>query len=119
MEVDKITWFKTRNDFRKWLQKNYKQKDYLWLGFYKRHTKKPGIAYEEAVEEALCYGWIDGILKRIDDQKHVIRFSPRRPGSVWSPYNIARVNKLIKQKKMRKAGKNKIPKTLEKKGKIG
>ncbi|PIS43001.1 MAG: hypothetical protein COT24_00480 [Candidatus Kerfeldbacteria bacterium CG08_land_8_20_14_0_20_40_16] len=115
MEIGKTIWFKSRKDFRKWLQKNNNRKEYLWLGFYKRHIKKTGILYPEAVEEALCFGWIDGILKRIDDQKHVIRFSPRRPKSVWSPHNINRVKKLIKQKKMRKASRQIIPQPILKK----
>lgn len=109
MQVSQITYFRSRNDWRKWLRKNYNKKDHLWLGFYKVHTKEPGLAYTEAVEEALCFGWIDGILKRIDEEKHIIRFSPRRPDSIWSPHNIKRVKKLIKQGKMRKVGKDKVP----------
>jgi uncharacterized protein YdeI (YjbR/CyaY-like superfamily) len=74
------------------------------LIFYKKHTGKNTIQYEEAVEEALCFGWIDGILKRIDDKKHVVRFCPRKKNSVWSESNIQRVNKLIKKRKMKEAG---------------
>ena len=96
--------FKKREGFREWLEKNYDTKTELWLIFYKKHTGKNTIQYEEAVEEALCFGWIDGILKRIDDKKHVVRFSPRHKNSVWSDSNIARVKKLIKEGKMTEVG---------------
>ena len=104
VKVGKKRLFKNRSEFRKWLSENYDSSSELWLIFYKKHTGKNTIQYEEAVEEALCYGWIDGTLKRIDDQKHIVRFSPRRKGSVWSVANINRVNRLIKQRKMTKAG---------------
>ena len=96
--------FKKRKDFREWLEKNYDTKSELWLIFYKKHTGKNTIQYEEAVEEALCYGWIDGILKRIDSEKHIVRFTPRLKNSVWSIANIARVKKLIKEGKMKEIG---------------
>jgi len=112
MKIGKITYFKNRSQFRKWLKQNYAKKDYLWLLFYKKHTKKLSLTLDEAVEEALCYGWIDGILKSIDNEKHVIRFSPRRPNSFWSKHNINRVIKMIKQKKMRQPGRETLPKKL-------
>lgn len=112
MQIGKITYFKNRSSWRKWLKQNHHKKDYSWLLFYKKHTKKPSLTLNEAVEEALCYGWIDGILKSIDDKKHVIRFSPRRPKSVWSKHNLNRVIKMIKQKKMRQAGRDTLPKKL-------
>jgi uncharacterized protein YdeI (YjbR/CyaY-like superfamily) len=96
--------FKNRSEFRNWLEQNFDRKQELWLVVYKKHTGKNYIQLDEAVEEALCFGWIDGIMKRIDDRKHVIRFSPRRKGSVWSEINIDRVNKLIKEGKMTEAG---------------
>ena len=110
MKIGKPTHFKTRQVFRQWLKKNYNKKDCLWLLIYKQHAKEKGLTYPEALEEALCYGWIDGILKRIDNEKHVIRFSPRRPDSVWSKHNINHVMELIRQKKMRKAGLDTLPK---------
>ena len=102
MKIGKTIYFKSRNDFRKWLSENHKTKQELWLGFYKVKAMKGWLAYSDAVEEALCYGWIDGILKKIDDERHVIRFSARRKNSVWADSNIARVRKLIKQKKCKK-----------------
>ena len=76
MKVGQITYFKNREQFRKWLKQNHDKKEYLWLLFYKKYTKKPSLTLDEAVEEALCYGWIDGILKSMGKEKHVIRFSP-------------------------------------------
>jgi uncharacterized protein YdeI (YjbR/CyaY-like superfamily) len=75
----------------------------VWLKIFKRHVNR-GLAYVDAVEEALCFGWIDGQLRRIDEKSHMIRFTPRRAGSVWAPSNIARVKRLIKQKRMTPAG---------------
>lgn len=96
-------YFPTRGKWRLWLQKNHSKSQGLWVMFYKQHVNR-GLKYPEAVEEALCFGWIDGQLRRIDDRQHMLRFTPRRPGSVWAPSNIARVKKLIKEKKMTAAG---------------
>ena len=96
--------FNNRNEWRVWLRKNHKTEKEIWLIFYKKHLNKKSLAYADAVEEALCFGWIDGILKRIGNEKHKIRFSPRRPGSVWAPSNIKRVRKMIREKKMTKDG---------------
>lgn len=108
MEIGETIYFKDRSAFRKWLEKNFDKKPCLWLGFFKKHLAR-GLTYNDAVEEALCFGWIDGILKRIDDKKHVIRFSPRRENSVWASSNIARVKKMIKEGKMTEAGEKKVP----------
>jgi uncharacterized protein YdeI (YjbR/CyaY-like superfamily) len=75
---------------------------------YKKHTGKPGLSYLEALEEALCFGWIDGILKRIDDEKHTVRFSPRKRGSIWSELNKKRVSQLIEDGRMTEAGLSKV-----------
>lgn len=96
--------FHDRQAWRNWLKKNHSEKKEIWLVFYKKHTDKKSLAYTDAVEEALCFGWIDGLLKRIDNEKHKIRFSPRRPGSIWAPSNVARVRKMIREKKMTEAG---------------
>jgi uncharacterized protein YdeI (YjbR/CyaY-like superfamily) len=100
--------FASRDEWRAWLQANHAVEKEMWLIFYKKHTGRAGLAYEDAIEEALCFGWIDGILKRIDDEKHTIRFSPRRPRSVWSETNKRRVHKLIKEGRMTEAGLAKI-----------
>jgi uncharacterized protein YdeI (YjbR/CyaY-like superfamily) len=101
METFYIT---NRKDWRVWLRKNHKKKNEVWLVYYKKHTGKPRIPYNDAVEEALCYGWIDSIIKRVDDEKYVRKFTPRRPGSRWSKLNIERAKKMIDQKKMTKPG---------------
>lgn len=98
------TFFATPADFRRWLQKNHKTADELWVGFYKKHTGKPTISYQEAVDQALCFGWIDGIRKSIDDEAYMNRFTPRRKGSIWSRINIKRAQELIDEGLMKPAG---------------
>jgi uncharacterized protein YdeI (YjbR/CyaY-like superfamily) len=93
-----------RKDWRKWLGKNHSTKEEVWLVYYKKHSGKPRIPYEEAVEEALCFGWIDGKIKKINDDYYIQRFSPRRHGSRWSRYNIERAQKLIKEGRMKPEG---------------
>ncbi len=100
--------FRTTDQWRAWLADNHGVVKGIWLLFHKKHTGKPALAYEEAVEEALCFGWIDGILKRIDDEKHMIRFCPRRKNSVWSQHNKKRVRKLIEAGRMTEAGLAKV-----------
>jgi len=100
----KPRFFKTASAFRKWLAANHGKSKELWVGFYKKNSGKPSITWPESVDEALCFGWIDGIRKRIDDDSYVIRFTPRRPGSVWSAVNIRNVERLINEKRMQPAG---------------
>jgi uncharacterized protein YdeI (YjbR/CyaY-like superfamily) len=99
-----LLYIKKRKSWRKWLSVNHGVKKEAWLLFYKKYTGKPSLLLPEAVEEALCYGWIDGKLKSIDKEKHMIRFTPRRKGSVWSDINKARIKKLKKAGKMTAAG---------------
>ena len=96
--------FKTPTAFRKWLAANHSRSKELWVGFYKKNSGKPSITWPESVDEALCFGWIDGIRKRIDEDSYVIRFSPRKTGSVWSTVNIRNAEKLIAEKRMQPAG---------------
>ena len=96
--------FANREKWRAWLQRNHASVDELWLVILKKHVKKPSIRLDEGVEEALCFGWIDGKLRRIDDEKHEIRFTPRKKGSTWSETNIRRVKRLIKEGRMTKPG---------------
>jgi uncharacterized protein YdeI (YjbR/CyaY-like superfamily) len=100
----KPRFFKTPAAFRKWLAANHSKAKELWVGFYKKDSGKPSITWPESVDEALCFGWIDGIRKTIDDQSYMIRFSPRKPESIWSAVNIRNVERLIKEKKMQPAG---------------
>jgi uncharacterized protein YdeI (YjbR/CyaY-like superfamily) len=71
-------YFKNRNEWHRWLEKNHKKEKEVWLIHYKKHTKKPGIRHLEAVEEALCFGWIDGLLKSIDEEKFILKYTPRK-----------------------------------------
>jgi uncharacterized protein YdeI (YjbR/CyaY-like superfamily) len=97
MDVDekKLRFFRSAAAFRKWLEKNGSKETYLWLGFNTVASKKGGIGYDEAVEEALCFGWIDGIRKSLDASSYTTRFTPRKPRSIWSNINVARVERLI------------------------
>jgi len=100
----KIRFFKTPPAFRQWLAGNHDKARELWVGFYKKDSGIPSITWPESVDEALCFGWIDGIRKSLDQESYMIRFSPRKPGSVWSAVNIRNVERLIKEKRMTAAG---------------
>ena len=104
MEIGETLYIINREDWRKWLEENSTKKKEIWLIYYKKHTKNPTIPYDDAVEEALCFGWIDSTVKRIDNEKYAQRYTPRNHNSVWSPYNINRVKKMIKEGKMTKNG---------------
>lgn len=103
-EPSNIKFFKTAADLRKWFEKYHAKKDELWLGYYKKNSGKPSVKYGEAVDQALCFGWIDGIAKGIDEDKYCQRFTPRRKGSIWSAINHKKVEQLIKNKQMTAAG---------------
>ncbi|MGB9004133.1 MAG: YdeI/OmpD-associated family protein [Candidatus Aminicenantales bacterium] len=81
---------KDRKAWRSWLENNGASKKAVWLVFYKKHTGKPTVSYEEAVQEAICFGWIDSILRGIDDRKHAQKFTPRSEKTVWSETNVRR-----------------------------
>ncbi|MGH2635872.1 MAG: YdeI/OmpD-associated family protein [Actinomycetota bacterium] len=97
-------YFRTPAELRRWLKAHHANGDELLVGFYKKAAKKKGVTYAEAVDEALCFGWIDGITRRIDEERYAIRFTPRRPGSNWSNVNVARVRKLIQESRMERPG---------------
>jgi uncharacterized protein YdeI (YjbR/CyaY-like superfamily) len=96
--------FSSPDEFREWLGANHDSADELWVGFHKRATGKPSLTWPQSVDQALCFGWIDGLRKSIDDQSYVIRFTPRRPGSNWSLVNIRRAEELIRTGRMQSAG---------------
>lgn len=100
----KITYFKKPSDWRRWLARHHATETEIWVGFYKKDSGKPSITWPESVDEALCFGWIDGIRKRIDEVSYKIRFTPRRSRSIWSAVNIKRVGELIEQGLMQEAG---------------
>jgi uncharacterized protein YdeI (YjbR/CyaY-like superfamily) len=100
----KSKFFRTPSDFQKWPEKNHSTIGELWVGFYRRNSRNQSITWPESVDEALCFGWIDGIRKRIDEISYKIRFTPRRRGSIWSAINIKRAQELKKETRMWSAG---------------
>jgi uncharacterized protein YdeI (YjbR/CyaY-like superfamily) len=104
LEPHDIRFFATPADLRDWFDEHHATEPDLWLGYHKKATGRPSVVWSEAVDEALCVGWIDGILKRIDESTHVQRFTPRRKGSNWSAINVAKVEKLAAEGRMRPAG---------------
>ncbi len=99
-----IIFFSNQNEFRNWLKRNHKKATELIVGFYKVHTGKPSMTWSESVDQALCFGWIDGIRKSIDKDSYCIRFTPRNPSSNWSAINIKKAEELIKNGQMQQAG---------------
>ena len=89
-----------RSEWRAWLRRNYKTADQVWLVFYKKHTGRPRVAYNDAVEEALSFGWIDSTAVKVDDDRYAQRFTPRRPGSSYSPSNVARLRSMAAKGKI-------------------
>ncbi|MEP6491547.1 MAG: YdeI/OmpD-associated family protein [bacterium] len=100
----KATYFASNTDFRAWLQQHHAAQSELLLGFHKKSATTKGITYPEALDEALAVGWIDGIRRRVDDSRYTIRFTPRKPRSIWSAVNIKRVRELIAAGRMMQAG---------------
>ncbi|MEW6366420.1 MAG: YdeI/OmpD-associated family protein [Acidobacteriota bacterium] len=96
--------FTRASDWRRWLERNHENEREVWLVFYKKHTGKNTFRYAEALDEALCFGWIDGILRRLDDDRYIQRFTPRRQGSSWSAVNIKKAERLVAEGRMREAG---------------
>jgi uncharacterized protein YdeI (YjbR/CyaY-like superfamily) len=89
-----------RESWHAWLSKSHRTESEVWLVFYKKHAAKQGISYQEAVDEALCFGWIDSLVKRLDEEKYAQKFTPRKTGSKWSKVNMERVRKLREQGRM-------------------
>ena len=100
----KPKFFHSPADFRSWLEKNHATATELWVGFYKNDSRKPTIILPELVDQALCFGWIDGIRKGVDETSYLILFTPRRRGSICSAINIKRAKELVRQKQMRTTG---------------
>ena len=109
MQIGETLYVTTSNDFRKWLIQNHQIKKEIWLIQYKKATKKPSINYVEAVEEAICFGWIDNIEKGMDAERYATRFSPRNTKSNWTNTNKERARKMIAEGRMSPAGKATLP----------
>ena len=112
------TFFAKQSDFRKWLKKNHKKETELVVGFYKVGSEKPSITWSQSVDEALCFGWIDGVRKSIDKDSYQIRFTQRKTTSIWSAINIKKIEELTKQGLMQPAGLAIFEKRKEGKSKI-
>jgi uncharacterized protein YdeI (YjbR/CyaY-like superfamily) len=100
----KPTFFTSAARFQQWLEKNHDKKDELLVGFHKKASGKKSVTYPEALDEALAFGWIDGVRKSLDDTSYTIRFTPRRPRSIWSLVNTKRVEELTKLGRMKPSG---------------
>ena len=102
--AQKATFFATPAQFRKWLERHHTSQKELLVGFYKRDSGKPSLTWPESVDEALCFGWIDGVRRSLGSDAYTIRFTPRKPTSIWSAINVDKVAELTKNGKMREAG---------------
>lgn len=100
----KATFFATPTEFRNWLENNHKTEKELIVGYYKVSSKKPSMTWSESVDQALCFGWIDGIRRSIDGERYCIRFTPRKPSSIWSAVNIKKMAELTQSGMMRPEG---------------
>lgn len=106
----KVVAFKTPNAFEKWLAKNHNKATGIWLRFFRKDSGKATITYKEAVDEALCYGWIDGQANKYDDESWIQKFTPRGPRSIWSKRNTANIERLTSLEKMRPSGLEEVEK---------
>src|SRR5438067_11786053 len=112
MEVGETLLVTTRDEWREWLAQYHRVYKEIWLVYYKKTSGKTGISYEESVEEALCFGWIDGMTKGIDEESYAGRFTPRRARSRWSESNRVRVVRLLREGRMTEAGLAVLPEAL-------
>lgn len=112
------TFFAKQSDFRKWLEKNHQKESELLVGFYKVDSGKPSITWSQSVDEALCFGWIDGVRTSIDKNSYQIRFTQRKPTSIWSAINIKKVEELMQQGLMQPPGLASFEKRTENKSRI-
>jgi uncharacterized protein YdeI (YjbR/CyaY-like superfamily) len=104
----KEVYVQTRDEWRNWLSENHNKESGIWLIFFKKETGKASLEYEDAIEEALCFGWIDSIIKKLDDQRYARKFTPRKVDSRWSNSNKKRVLKMIEHNRMTPVGMAKI-----------
>ncbi len=104
MPEEKSFFASSRDEWHKWLLENHDKETIVWLIYYKKKSGKPGVSYEDAVQEALCFGWIDSIVKSLDDDRYMRKFTRRKEGSNWSDSNKARIKHLLKEGRMQEAG---------------
>ncbi len=108
MKISNTLYVATRQEWRAWLEQNYQAESEIWLVFYKAHTGRPSIPYEDSVEDALCFGWIDSIIQKIDEERYARKYTPRTNTARWSASNKRRVAKLLREGRMTAAGLAKI-----------
>ena len=104
LQPNDVRFFAKPEDLRDWFDRNHETAEELWLGYYRKATGRPSVDWSQAVDEALCVGWIDGVRRSVDETSFVQRFTPRRKGSIWSAVNVAKVAALTEQGRMRRAG---------------
>lgn len=104
LDESKAIYFERPEDFYTWLERNHEDESEVFVGYYKKHTGKQTMTWSQAVDQALCFGWIDGVLRRVDDERHVQRFTPRKIGSNWSKVNVDKMARLEEQGLVAPAG---------------
>jgi uncharacterized protein YdeI (YjbR/CyaY-like superfamily) len=104
MSEPEAIFFSSPQEFYDWLEEHHESEAEVYVGYWKKATGRSSLTWSEAVDQALCFGWIDGRVNRIDDERHMQRFTPRRPNSNWSNVNVAKVERLIEDGRMRPAG---------------
>jgi len=119
MKVTQTYYAKNRREWRAWLRRHHDVKSEIWLVYYNKASGKPRIPYNDAVEEALCYGWIDSTLKKLDLDRFAQRFTPRKPKSLWSAMNLERARRLMELGRMTKVGLAKLPEKFYSEAKAG
>lgn len=112
MQIGETVLPESAEEWRSWLADHHADRRDIWLLLYKKGSGKTGVSYEEAVEEALCFGWIDGLTRTVNGEKYAVRFTPRRPRSNWSESNRTRVKRLFAEGRMTEAGKALLPPEL-------
>jgi uncharacterized protein YdeI (YjbR/CyaY-like superfamily) len=108
--VPQLLHVRSAKAWRSWLQRNHGRRDHVWLVFHKRHTGRPSVEYEDSVLEALCYGWVDSLVRRIDEERFARKFTPRKPDSNWSASNLKRYAKVAAESRLTPAGRAVGPK---------
>lgn len=109
MEIGETLCVDSRDAWRQWLAEHHAEKQEIWLIFYRKASGKSSISYGEAVEEAICFGWIDSQIRSMDEERFARRFTPRREGSAWSSYNRQRAVKMLREGRMTDAGRTSLP----------
>ncbi len=118
MEITETLYVTTPAEFRKWLRANHRIKKEIWLIQYKKAAKKPSLTLEQALDEAICFGWIDSYIKGIDDKRYAIRFTPRRPRSNWTETNKARARRLVAEGRMTATGLAALPPDIQERSNV-